>query len=345
MTGPAPFIIAEAGVNHNGDEDLVLLLVDAAADAGADAVKFQHFDPARVVAPEAGLADYQMENIGRSSGQREMLEALRLERHTLERASIRAADRGLVFLCTAFDEESADEIADLVEAWKVSSTDLDNLPFLDVLAATGKPLIISSGMATQDEVEETIAYLHSLIEQPAGGAFPPVTLLHCVSAYPAPIAEVNLRAIPMLRDRLGIPVGYSDHTLGIGASVGAAVLGATIIEKHLTLDCALPGPDHKASLEPKRFAEMTRAIREAVAALGEPVKKPQPSEIEHRVSVRRGLYAAYDLPTGHVLKRGDVIALRPATELPPRALPDVLGRRLERPVAGGKPFSRADFGR
>ncbi len=343
MTNPAPFIIAEAGVNHNGDPALALRLVDAAANAGADAIKLQHFDPARVAAPEAGLAAYQARNIGHPSGQREMLASLRLDPAVLARAAERAAERSIVFLCTPFDEVSAEEISDLVPAWKVSSTDLDNLPFLDVLAATGKPLIVSSGMATMEEVGDTIAFLRDRVRAMPGSLFAPVTLLHCVSAYPAPPEEVNLRAIPMLRERLGVPVGFSDHTLGIGIAVAAATLGATIIEKHLTLDRGMPGPDHKASLGPTEFAAMTAAIRQAAAALGEPVKGPQSSETEHRISVRRGLYAAYDLAQGHVLKRGDVVALRPASEFPPRALPDILGRRLVRGIAEGQPFSATDF--
>ena len=343
MTYPVPFVIAEAGVNHNGDETLALHLVDAAADAGADAVKLQHFDPARIAAPEAGLAAYQERNLGRTEGQREMLAALRLDRDALAAAAARAAERGLVFLCTPFDEGSATEIADLVPAWKVSSTDLDNLPFLEILATTGKPLIISSGMATLEEVELTIAFVRNLVIPAPRGPFAPVTLLHCVSAYPAPPAEVNLRAIPMLNERLGVPVGYSDHTLGIGVAVAAAALGAAVIEKHLTLDCAMEGPDHKASLEPAEFAVMTAAIRDAAAALGKAVKEPQPSETEHRVSVRRGLYAAHDLPQGHVLQRGDVVALRPATELPPASAPAIVGQRLVRAVAAGRALCRADF--
>jgi N-acetylneuraminate synthase/N,N'-diacetyllegionaminate synthase len=329
------FVIAEAGVNHNGDRRLALDLVEAAADAGADAVKFQHFAPERLVRADAALADYQAANIGGRGSQRDMLRGLVLPPAAFAAARDRAAARGLAFLCTPFDAESARAVADLVPAWKVSSTDLTNHPFLAELCAFRKPLILSSGMATLAEVEEAVAFVRD-----AGGA---IAVLHCVSAYPSPVAQSNLAVLPLLRERLRAPVGYSDHTLGIGAAVAASALGAAIVEKHLTLDRALPGPDHKASLDPEEFARMVAAIREAVAAVGRAVKEPQPCEREHRISVRRSLHAARDLDHGHLLGAGDVLALRPADGIDPRELPNLIGRRLVRPVRAGAPLKVADF--
>jgi len=334
------FVIAEAGINHNGDRRRALDLVEAAAESGADAVKFQHFAPELLARADAGLSDYQAENLGVRKSQREMLRELVLPPDALAAARERATACGLTFLCTAFDLESARSIADLVPAWKVSSTDLTNFPFLEELSAFGKPLILSSGMATLAEVEEAVAFVRPRF---GGGASGSVALLHCVSSYPAPVDQSNLAVLPLLRERLRAPVGYSDHTLGIGAAVAACALGAAIIEKHLTLDRRLSGPDHKASLDPKGFARMVAAIREAQASLGKAVKEPQPSEREHRISVRRSLHAAHDLDSGHPLGRDDVLALRPADGIDPRELPNLIGRRLIRPVSAGAPLKVADF--
>jgi sialic acid synthase SpsE len=219
----------------------------------------------------------------------------------------------------------------------VSSTDLTNHPFLADLCAFGKPLILSSGMATLAEVEEAVAFVRARLGRGR------TALLHCVSAYPAPVEQSNLAVLALLRERLDAPVGYSDHTLGIGTSVGACALGAAIIEKHLTLDRALPGPDHKASLDPVDFARMVAAIREAQAAVGQAVKEPQPSEREHRISVRRSLHAARDLDRGHPIRREDVLALRPADGIDPRELPNLIGRRLLRAVKSGAPLTPADL--
>ncbi len=337
---PEPFIIAEGGVNHNGDPDLALELVEAAAVAGADAIKFQHFDPARLTAVDAGLADYQKANLGADQTQREMLSALTLPLAALKAAAKRAEERGLRFLCTPFDEVCADQIADLVPAWKVSSTDLTNWPLLAHLCDHGRPLLLSTGMATLNEVVETVAYLKPMARGQDG--FPPITVLHCVSAYPAPVDQCHISALPEIASATEVPVGYSDHTLGIGVAVAAAAFGATVIEKHLTLDVTMPGPDHRASLAPQAFAAMVTAVRDAAAAVGDPVKAPQPSEIEHRVSVRRGLYFAADLPAGHRLDADDLIALRPATGLPPSKRDTILGKALRRPVAAGTPVVEED---
>ena len=228
-------------------------------------------------------------------------------------------------------------------AWKVSSTDLTNFPFLEELYAFGKPLILSSGMATMDEVEEAIAFVTP--DARGNAEFAPVSLLHCVSAYPAPVEAANLRVLPVLSDKLGVPVGYSDHSMGIGTAIAAAALGAAIIEKHMTIDRTLYGPDHKASLEPAEFTAMVAAIRDAVAARGRPIKEPQPCEKEHRVSVRRSLHATRDLPLGHILERDDLIALRPADGIAPNDMPRILGCGLVRAVAAGTPLCEEDIER
>lgn len=342
MTSPSTYVIAEAGVNHNGSPDLALALVDAAAAAGADAVKFQHFDPGKLAREDAGMADYQAANLGKRESQRDMLSALRLSRDVLLAARGRAVERGLDFLCTPFDEDSARDLVDLVPAWKVSSTDLTNHPFLGVLADLGRPLILSSGMATLEETRAAVAFLRGR----AGGAgrFAAITMLHCVSAYPAPLEALNLRCLPVLQAALpDVPVGYSDHSLGIGAPVAAVALGAVMIEKHLTLDKAMPGPDHKASADPLELAAMITAIRQAERSLGQAVKEPQECEREHRLSVRRSLHATRDLAAGHVLTAADLIALRPADGIDPSRLPQVLGRALSAPVLAGRPLREQDL--
>lgn len=342
MPSPRTYVIAEAGVNHNGSSNLALALVDAAAQAGADAVKFQHFDPSKLVREDASMADYQAVNLGKRESQRDMLSALRLSRDVLLAAAERAGQRGLDFLCTPFDANSARDLADLVPAWKVSSTDLTNHPFLGLLADMGRPLILSSGMATLDEVCAATDFLRGRAK-PAG-RFAGLTMLHCVSAYPAPLEALNLRCLPMLAQALvDVPVGYSDHSLGIGAPVAAVALGAVMVEKHLTLDKAMAGPDHRASADPAELAAMIAAIRETEASLGAAVKEPQPCELEHRRSVRRSLHSVRDLPVGHRLAETDLIALRPADGIAPSRLNQVVGRTLVRDLAAGRPLLEQDL--
>ena len=294
--GPA-FVIAEAGVNHNGDLDLARRLVDAAAEAGADAVKFQTFRTDALVsaAAHAGLRDH-------------------------------ATARGLVFFSTPFDEASADLLDRLgVELFKVPSGEVTNLPLLRHVAAKGRPLLLSTGMSTLDEVDVAVAAIRA-----AGD--PPIAILHCVSAYPAPVEDTNLRAMDTLRARFGCPVGLSDHSLGIEIALAAVARGAAVLEKHLTLDRTLPGPDHRASLEPGDFAALVRGVRVIEAALGDGDKRPMPSEVDTRAVARRSLVAARALPAGHRLTRGDLAIKRPGTGIPPADLDRVLGRRLARPL-------------
>lgn len=331
-TGEPCFVIAEAGVNHNGDPELAHELVDVAAETGADAVKFQTFDPVALTAVAAATAPYQVETTGKSS-QREVLDALVLPTSVWAELRDHAIERDLVFMSTPFDLGSADLLLELgVPAIKVPSGELDNTPFISALAALGRPMLISTGMGTEDEVAAALE---------AAAAAPSHALFHCVTAYPAPGHDANLRAIQTLQRRFGIPVGWSDHTVGSVTALGAIALGATLLEKHLTLDRTLPGPDHAASEDPTTFAALVAAVRDLEAALGDGIKQPQPSEEPNRAAARRSWHAARDLDAGATLGQDDVVALRPATGLSPSV--DVVGRRLARAVAGGEALQAGDI--
>ena len=321
------FIVAEAGVNHNGDPTLARRLVDAAAESGADAVKFQTFRVDALLTRGAPKAGYQVETTGAGESQREMLARLELATAVLAELKDRAATRGLTFFSAPFDEESADVLDRLgVALFKVPSGEITNLPLLRHLASKGRPIILSTGMSSLDEVEQAVAAIRA-----AGN--PPLAVLHCLSAYPAPAAEVNLRAMDALAARCGCPVGFSDHTLGIEIAVAAAARGAAIIEKHLTLDKTLPGPDHRASLDPVEFAAMVRAIRAVESALGDGTKRPMPSELDTRRVARKSLVAARALRAGARLGVGDVLIKRPGTGISPADLDKAIGRPLARDIA------------
>jgi len=321
------FIVAEAGVNHNGDPALARRLVDAAAESGADAVKFQTFRVDALLTRGAPKAGYQVETTGADESQRDMLARLELATAVLAELKDRAAKRGLTFFSAPFDEESADVLDRLgVALFKVPSGEITNLPLLRHLASKGRPIILSTGMSSLDEVEQAVAAIRA-----AGN--PPLAVLHCLSAYPAPAAEVNLRAMDALAARCGCPVGFSDHTLGIEIAVAAAARGAAIIEKHLTLDKTLPGPDHRASLDPVEFAAMVRAIRAVESALGDGTKRPMPSELDTRRVARKSLVAARALRAGARLGAEDVLIKRPGTGISPADLDKAIGRPLARDIA------------
>jgi len=350
-------IIAEAGVNHGGSTDMALDLVDAAAEACADAVKFQSFRTELLVADAAPQAAYQKRNAPAAS-QAEMLRALELSPEAHRLIAQRCADRGIEFLSTPFDPPSLDMLLDLgVSRLKVASGELTNGPMLLRMARTGLPLIVSTGMATLDEVEaalEIIAFGRTeaeavptsaaraaVLERAAGVALPvgDVTLLHCTSSYPAPAASVHLRAMTLLAERFRLPVGYSDHTEGITVATAAVALGARVVEKNLTLDRTLPGPDHAASLEPDELAELVRSVRTVESALGDAVKGPDADELDVRSVARRGLYAARELDPSRPLVPDDLVALRPGDgAMPPSALWDRLGRAPSRAYRAGEPF-------
>lgn len=312
----APFVIAEAGVNHNGDPATARALVDAAADAGADAVKFQTFDPDALAVADAPQAEYQRER-ARAPDQRTMLAALRLEDSVLRDLQRHADARGIALLSTPFDLTSLALLAEMdMPALKIGSGDLTNVLLLRAAARTGRPILLSTGMATLAETRRAL--------QELDGA--DVVLLHCTSAYPAPEAEANLRAIVTLRDELGCDVGYSDHTIGISSALAAVALGAVVVEKHLTLDRASDGPDHAASAEPETFAEMVRQIREVHAALGDGVKRPRPIEADTIAVARRSVVTARALDEGHRIQATDLDAKRPGTGISPFELDAIIGR-------------------
>lgn len=332
------FIIAEAGVNHNGRLQTAHDLVDAAATAGADAVKFQTWITERICAPGAKKAAYQETRCPDEADQFAMLKKLEMPYDWHPELQRHARERGVVFLSTPDDIQSARFLCDLgVPALKVGSAELTNLPFLRQLAALGKSLILSTGMGTGEEIREALAVI-------AAEAPVPVALLHCVSAYPAPEEELNLRCLATLRDEFCLPVGLSDHTAGSLAAAVAVGLGMAILEKHLTLDKQGPGPDHAASADPAGFAELVRTVRRAERMLGNGLKAPTASEADARATVRRTLLYAADLPAGHELEQSDVAALRCGMAgLGPEAILPLLGRRLKRAARAGTAVNLADF--
>lgn len=331
------YIIAEIGVNHNGSMDLARQLIDAAVAARADAVKFQTFFADDLVTRTARKADYQIANTENADSQYSMLKALELTEAQF--ADLRAhCDRvGIEFLSTPFSEAAADLLERVgVNAFKISSGDLTHLPLLAHIARKGRPIILSTGMGTLTEIEEAL-------EAITGAGNPGVSLLHCVSNYPADAADCNLAAMDTMRAAFGLPVGWSDHSVGSAISFAAVARGATIIEKHITLDQALPGPDHKASMEPADFADFVAGIRMIEAAIGDGRKRPTPAEQRTALVARRSIVAARDLSAGAVLRAEDVKIVRPGTGLLPRHLPLVIGARLGRDVAADTPLAADDF--
>ena len=327
--GAPCFVIAEAGVNHNGDLQLARRMVDAAADAGADAVKFQTFRAECLAAPGAPQAEYQRRATGRSQSQLEMLRQLELSARDHAALRDHCRRRGILFLSSPFDEPSADLLAELdVELFKLPSGELTNLEFIGYVARQGRPLIVSTGMASLGEVEAAVDVLAR--EAVAGYA-----LLHCVSSYPAEPADVNLRAMHTLRTAFGCPVGFSDHTLGTEVALAAVALGACVLEKHFTLDRALPGPDHQASLEVPQLGQLVRGVRRVEAALGSGGKRPAAGERDTAAVARKSLVAAHDIPAGTRLTRTMLVLRRPGTGLPPAMGPYLLDRIARRHIPAG----------
>jgi len=321
------FIIAEAGVNHNGSLDLAIRLVETAKESGADAVKFQTFRADLLATRSAHKALYQERTTKSAESQFEMLQRLELDAAAHQRLINHCRQIGIQFLSSPFDAQSADLLDTMnVSLFKVPSGEITNLPFLEHLAGKRRPLILSTGMSTLGEVEEAVRVLQS------SGASQ-LTLLHCVTEYPAPYAEVNLRAMLTLKSAFGLPVGYSDHTPGIEIAIAAAALGAEVIEKHFTLDRSLPGPDHAASLEPVELQQMVAAIRHVEVALGNGIKSPAPCELPNISVARKSVVAARALPAGHQLKIGDLDIKRPGNGLAPKLLPELFGRSLRVAIA------------
>lgn len=326
---PRTLIIAEAGVNHNGDLAMARRLVEAAAAAGADVVKFQTFKADDLVSPAARKAAYQLAATGGEDSQHAMLRRLELSEADHTELQELCEERGIEFLSTAFDLSSLDYLFGLgVRRLKVPSGEITNLPYLRKVGASAKPVILSTGMSSLGDVEAAL----DALEQ-AGTPRDRCVLLHCTTEYPAPFSEVNLRAMQTLRDAFGTAVGYSDHTRGIEIAIAAVALGASVIEKHFTLDRDLPGPDHKASLEPQELAAMVAAVRNVEVALGDGIKRATASEVANRGVARKSIVASRPIAAGEVLDVTNLAAKRPAGGLSPMLWDEVIGRKAPRAFA------------
>lgn len=327
------FVIAEAGINHNGDMGMALDLIRVAVEAGCDAVKFQTYRTGALAATNAPMAEYQKENTGRSGSQADLLVSCELDVPAHEMLLRECKKRGILFLSTPFDDPSLDLLAGLgVPALKISSGDVTNLPFLRRAARLGVPIILSTGMATMDEVRAAVRALGK-------EAAPPFALLHCVSSYPADPTDCNLPAMKLLQHEFGTPVGFSDHTTGFDITLAAVSLGASIIEKHITLDRNLPGPDHRASIEPAELKSMMVSIRRVEAALIKRDKTPSDAELQTAAVARKSLHFRLPLSTGTLLQEEHLTAMRPGTGIPPSRMEDFVGKRLVSDVEAGTMLS------
>jgi len=331
------FIIAEAGVNHNGSLDLAYQLIDVAKDAGADAVKFQTFKADNVVSKLADKAEYQKKTTGSNKSQLEMIKKLELSFEDFVKLKKYCDKKGIMFLSTPFDYESVDFLEKLVPLYKVGSGEITNLPFLGYIGKKRKPIILSTGMANLGEVEEAINTIRKV------NLNADISLLHCTTNYPTSYEEVNLKAMQTLVAVFKLPVGYSDHTLGMEVPIAAVAMGAKIIEKHFTLDKNLPGPDHKASLEPVELKKMVKAIRNIEVALGDGIKKPNKSEIEIMKVARRSLIALRDIRVGEIIKESDIAIKRPGTGIQPKFKDIVIGMKLINDIKQDEPFRWENF--
>ncbi|EKT85639.1 N-acetylneuraminate synthase [Leptospira santarosai] len=320
-------IIAEAGVNHNGDLELARKLIDVAANAGADIVKFQTFEAERLVTKSAKKADYQNSATGNAvESQYEMLKKLELSKENHEKLIQYCKQTGIEFLSTAFDLQSFAFLEQLnLSRYKIPSGEITNLPYLQKIGSSGKPIILSTGMSTLGEIESAL-----LVLETTGAKRNEITVLHCNTEYPTPYSDVNLSAMKSIADAFKIKVGYSDHTSGIEVSVAAVALGASVIEKHFTLDRSLPGPDHKASLEPNELKTMVRSIRNVELSLGDGIKKPSNSELKNISIARKSIVAAFSIKAGEIFTRENLTAKRPGDGISPMRLDEVIGLKAKR---------------
>ncbi len=338
--GAPVFIIAEAGVNHNGDLSFAKKLIDAAVEAGADAVKFQTFDPDTLVTKNAAKADYQNKNEQMKGGeetQYEMLKRLMLKRADHPTLKKYAEQKGIIFLSTPFSLSDAEFLRDLgVLALKIGSSDTNNIPYLRTIARWGLPLILSTGMSDLALIKESVETIRK-----AGNE--DLVVLHCTTNYPAPMNEVNLRAMPLLQKELDLPVGFSDHTKGVTAAALAVALGASVIEKHLTLDNEMEGPDHKASLDPVAFKTLVTAIRDAELALGTGKKELFTSEREIATIARKSVVTSQSIKKGELFTEENLTTKRPGTGLPPKDLDRVVGKRATRAIPTDTLITKDDY--
>jgi len=321
------FIIAEAGVNHNGSLAIAFQLVDVAVAAGANAVKFQTFKAEKVIAVNAPKASYQKDTTGPDESQLEMVKKLELDETAHTKLYQYCLNKDIEFLSTPFDLESIDLLNRLgLEIFKIPSGEITHLPYLRKLGSLKKRLILSTGMADLGEIEDALDVLTE-----SGTPLGNITVLHCNTEYPTPFEDVNLRAMLTIRNAFpGISVGYSDHTNGIEVPIAAVAMGATIIEKHFTLDRNLPGPDHKASLGPDELKAMVQAIRNIEKALGDGIKRPSPSEVKNKLIARKSLVAAQPIKTGELFSAENITAKRPGAGISPMRWDEVLGQAAQK---------------
>jgi N,N'-diacetyllegionaminate synthase len=319
-------IIAEAGVNHNGNMDIAIKLIDCASDAGADIVKFQTFRADKVASMSAGKADYQRQTTDKAEGQYEMLKKLELSEKDHDDLIEYCSKKNIQFLSTPFDEESIFLLkAKGIKIGKIPSGEITNLPYLQAMAKAFPEIILSTGMSDMQEIKEAIEVLTD-----GGAKKEKITVLHCNTEYPTPMKDVNLRAMKHIRKELNVAIGYSDHTLGIEVPVAAVALGASVIEKHFTLDRNMKGPDHLASLEPDELKTMVSTIRNIETALsGSGLKEPSKSELKNKTIARKSIHIKQTLREGHKLTRGDLIMKRPGIGISPMKISLVLGKKLK----------------
>ena len=327
MNYPKTFIIAEAGVNHNGSPKLAKKMIDAAIDAHADAVKFQTFTANKIMCRSAQKADYQKQTSDKNESQYEMIKKLELDAVAHRELIAYCRQKNIQFLSTPFDLESINLLHDLgMKTFKIPSGEITNLPYLRKIGVLKKEIILSTGMADLGEIEDALDVLTG-----AGTKLKDITVLHCNTEYPTPFEDVNLKAMLTIKAAFpGVNIGYSDHTLGIEIPIAAVAMGATIIEKHFTLDKNLPGPDHKASLEPNELKAMVCAIRNIEKALGNGIKKPSPSELKNKPIVRKSIVAARDIRKGKPFTEKNLTAKRPGTGISPMRWDEVIGQNASR---------------
>lgn len=331
-------IIAEAGVNHNGDINLAKKMIRIAAEAGADYVKFQTFKSSKLASSIAPKADYQNENLNNAGeSQLEMLKRLELSEENHFELMAFCAENGIKFLSTAFDLESLDFLQKIGQTlYKIPSGEITNLLYLEKVGEIANRIILSTGMSTMDEIQETISVLRKKTKAE-------IIILHCNTEYPTPFQDVNLLAMNTIKNKFGVEIGYSDHTLGIEVPIAAVALGAVVVEKHFTMDRKLPGPDHSASLEPDELKAMVLGIRNIEKALGSKEKVPSPSEMKNIVIARKSIHLALAKGKGEAIQLGDLEMLRPGDGISPMKIREILGKTINKELPGGHKLSIDDF--
>ena len=333
-------IIAEAGVNHNGSMDNAKMLIDAAVEAGVDIVKFQSFKAEKIVSKQAAKANYQKQTTDKTESQFDMLKKLELSEKDHDDLLAYCNQKGIQFLSTPFDEESIALLkAKGIYIGKIPSGEITNLPYLQAMAKAFPEIILSTGMSDMHEIKDAMKVL-----QNAGAKKENITILHCNTEYPTPMQDVNLKAMNHIGQELGVAIGYSDHTLGIEVPIAAVALGATVIEKHFTLDRNMEGPDHRASLEPAELKAMVTAIRNIEKAVsGTGIKEPSPSELKNKAIARKSIHLAQELAAGHLLTHADLVMKRPGSGISPMQVAAIIGRQLMKGLQADHLLSMEDL--